>query len=46
MLQEKIAELLKRSPGYPPNHVRRIYDDFDYQAGSWDKPRRALVKVE
>jgi hypothetical protein len=26
--------------------VRRLYGDFDYQAGSWDKPRRVLAKVE
>jgi hypothetical protein len=26
--------------------VRRVYGDFAYQAGSWDKTRRALAKVE
>jgi hypothetical protein len=46
VLQDRIAELLKRSVGRPPNHVRRIYGDFEYQAGSWGKPRRVLVKVE
>jgi len=46
VLQDKIADLLKRPVGRPPNHVRRIYGDFDYQAGSWDKPRRVLAKVE
>ena len=30
----------------PPNHVRRVHCDFGYQAGSWDKPRRVLAKVE
>ena len=46
VLQDKIAHLLKRPVGRPPNHVRRIYGDFEYQAGSWEKPRRVLAKVE
>jgi Transposase DDE domain group 1 len=46
VLQDKIADLLKRPVGRPPNDVRRVYGDFDYQAGSWDKPRRVLAKVE
>ena len=46
VLQERIAHLLKRPVGRPPNHVRRLYGDFDYQAGSWDKSRRVLAKVE
>lgn len=46
VLQERIADLLKRPVGRPPNHVRRVYGDFDYQAGSWGKPRRVLAKVE
>jgi hypothetical protein len=46
MLRDKIADLLKRPVGRPPNHVRRVYGDFYYQAGSWDKPRRVLAKVE
>ena len=45
-MQERIADLLKRPVGRPPNHVRRVYGDFEYQAGSWDKPRRVLAKVE
>jgi len=32
--------------GRPPNHVRRLYGDFEYQAASWDKPRRVVAKVE
>ena len=32
--------------GRPPNHVRRTYGDFEYQAASWDKPRRVVAKVE
>lgn len=26
--------------------MRRDYGDFEYQAGSWDKPRRVVAKVE
>jgi hypothetical protein len=32
--------------GRPPNHVRRSYANFHYQAGSWTKPRRVVAKVE
>lgn len=46
VVQERIADLLKRPVGRPPNHVRRVYGDFEHQAGSWDKPRRVLAKVE
>ena len=40
------AHLLKRPVGRPPNHVRRTCGDFQYQAASWDKPRRVIAKVE
>ena len=30
----------------PPSHVRRYYASFSYQAGSWDKKRRVVTKVE
>ena len=46
VLQGKIAHLLKRPVGRPPNHVRRTCGDFQYQAASWDKPRRVIAKVE
>jgi hypothetical protein len=46
ILQGKVAHLLKRPVGRPPNYVRRIYGDFEYQAASWDKPRRVIAKVE
>ena len=26
--------------------MKRIYGDFEYQAASWDKPRRVIAKVE
>jgi hypothetical protein len=35
VLQGRIAHLLKRPVGRPPNHVRRFHASFTYQAGSW-----------
>ena len=46
VLQGTIAHLLKRPVGRPPKGVKRIYGDFEYQAASWDKPRRVIAKVE
>ncbi len=46
VLQENIAHLLTRPIGRPPNHVRRYYASFSYQAGSWDRKRRVVAKVE
>ncbi|MCP4316480.1 MAG: IS1380 family transposase [Hyphomicrobiales bacterium] len=46
VLQESIAHLLTRPVGRPPNHVRRYYAGFSYQAGSWSKKRRVVAKVE
>ena len=46
VLQESIAHLLRRPVGRPPNHVRRYYANFSYQAGTWDKARRVVAKVE
>jgi len=40
------VHLLKRPVGRPPKGVKRIYGDFEYQAASWDKPRRVIAKVE
>jgi hypothetical protein len=45
-LQERIAYLLTRPVGRPPNHVQRSHASFRYQAGSWTKPRRVIAKVE
>src|SRR6266480_1492735 len=45
VLQERIAYLLTRPVGRPPNDVRRSYANFTYQAG-WTKPRRVTAKVE
>ena len=38
ILQESICYLLTRPVGRPPNHVRRYYASFSYQAGSWERP--------
>jgi len=46
VLQDRIAHRLKRPVGRPPKHVRRFYEDFEYQAKSWDKPRRVVAKIE
>jgi hypothetical protein len=46
VLQESIAHLLTRPVGRPPIHLRRYYASFSYQAGSWDKKRRVMAKVE
>ncbi len=46
VLQECIAHLLTRPVGRPPNYVRRHYASFSYQAGSWNKKRRVVAKVE
>src|ERR1700720_974955 len=46
VLQDKIGHLLKRPVGRPPQGVRRYYSSFSYQAGSWNKPRRVVAKVE
>ena len=41
-----IGHLLSRPVGRPPNHVRRFFANFHYQAASWSKPRRVVAKVE
>lgn len=46
VLQDRIADLLRRPVGRPPHHVRRLYASFSYQAGSWDRKRRVVAKVE
>jgi hypothetical protein len=46
VLQECIVHLLTRPVGRPPNHVRRYYASFSYRAGSWDRKRRVVAKVE
>jgi len=49
VLQEHIspsAEGLKRPVGRPPKKPIVWYHDFQYQAGSWNRPRRVVAKVE
>ena len=46
ILQERIGYLLSRPVGRPPHEVRRYYASFSYQAGSWDRRRRVIAKVE
>ena len=47
VLKDKIAHRLKRPVGRPSQtKVKRFYEDFEYQAASWDKPRRVIAKIE
>ena len=45
-LQIEIEHLLTRPVGRPPKKPRVFYHDFNYQAASWDRPRRVIAKVE
>ncbi len=43
VLKEKIAHRLTRPVGRPSlTKVKRFYEDFEYQAASWDKERRVV----
>ncbi len=46
VLQREIKHLLVRPVGRPSLKPRVFYDSFMYQAGSWDRPRRVVAKVE
>ena len=46
ILQEEISHLLTRPVGRPSREPVISYDDFMYQAASWDKKRRVIAKVE
>ena len=46
VLERKIALLLKRPVGRPAHKPKKFYASFRYRAGSWDQPRRVVVKVE
>ena len=46
VLQYEIAPLLIRPVGRPPKRPVILYDDFWYHAGSWDRARRVVAKVE
>ena len=47
VLREKIAHRLTRPVGRPSlTKVKRFFEDFEYQAASWDKERRVIaIKV-
>ncbi len=46
VLKARIAYLLTRPVGRPPDYVQRYCTSFRYQARSWDKKRRVVAKVE
>jgi hypothetical protein len=46
VLQGHIKHLLKRPVGRPPKKPVIRYHDFQYQAKSWEHPRRVVAKVE
>ena len=46
VLEREVQHLLKRPVGRPPRKPVIRYHDFLYQAGSWDRPRRVVAKVE
>ena len=46
LLHEKIRPLLTRPVGRPPEKPIICWSEFSYQAGSWDRPRRVVAKVE
>ena len=47
VLREKIAHRMTRPVGRPsPTKVKRLCEDFEYQAQSWDKTRRVIAKIE
>ena len=46
VLERKIAHLLKRPVGRPSHKPKKFYASFRYRAGSWDRARRVVAKVE
>ena len=46
VLQYEIGPLLIRPVGRPPKRPVILYDDFWYRAGSWNRARRVVAKVE
>jgi hypothetical protein len=46
VLYREIEPLLTRLPGRPSNKPVVWHYDFLYQAGSWDRPRRVVAKIE
>ena len=47
VLRSRVAHRLTRPVGRPSlTKVKRFYEDFEYQAQSWDRPRRVIAKIE
>ena len=46
VLEGSIQHLLTRPVGRPPKKPVVLYHSFSYQAGSWNKPRRVVAKIE
>jgi len=46
VLQRAIDHLLTRPVGRPSLKPKVLYHSFEYQAESWDRPRRVVAKVE
>ena len=46
VLERHIGHLLTRPVGRPPKRPQRFYHSFDYQANSWDHPRRVVAKAQ
>ena len=46
VLVRKIQHLMKRPVGRPPRKPVVRFHDFQYQAGTWNRPRRVVAKVE
>lgn len=41
-----MAEEISPAPSFSSESEEVHYDEFDYQAGSWDRPRRVVVRYE
>ncbi|PWV74182.1 DDE family transposase [Halomonas sp. A11-A] len=46
VLQAKAEPYLVRPPGRPPETPREWCHDLEYQAGSWESPRRVVLVVQ
>ena len=46
VLERRIEDLLTRSRGRPSHAPLIRYRSFEYQAASWDRPRRVIAKIE
>jgi hypothetical protein len=47
VLESRIAHRLTHPEGRPSkSKIKRFYEEYEYQAKSWDKPRRVVAKIE